>query len=145
MAKNIGHNSGTEGVKDQIQDLAAKYAKCDEASQELNDERAEIREKIKDMGLDTKAWQYEINRAKQSLHKREGYDESASVIRDALGEMKMEDLFAHVLRRDKEKADDREARKSERKAKADEFKPATERAPKASRLVSGQDAAALAG
>lgn len=141
MAQPIGHNSEAN-VKDRIQELAAQYAKCDEASQELNDERAEIREEIKDLGLDTKAWQYEIGRAKQSLKKREGYDESAAVIRDALGDMKMEDLFAHVLRRDKEKAEEREARKNERKAKNDEFKPATERAPKAGKVISGKDAAA---
>lgn len=141
-AKSIGHNSGEDSQKEKIQELMAQYAKCDEASQELNQERAEIREKVRDLGLDTKAWQYEIQRAKQSLKKREGYDESTDVIRDAFGEMKMEDLFAHVLRRDKEKAEQRETRKTERKQKADEYKPATERAPKNAKVITGKDAAA---
>lgn len=135
----IGHNS--EKTTDRIQALAVRYAKADEQSMALNDERAEIREEIKDMGFDTKAWQDEIKRAKNSLKKREGYDESASVIRSAIGKMDMEDLFEHVLRREREKEQAREAKKAE-KAKDDEYKPAAERKPKAGKVISGKDAAA---
>lgn len=140
---SIGHNS--EKTKDRIQALAVRYAKADEQSMALNDERAEIREEIKEMGFDTKAWQDEIKRAKNSLKKREGYDESAKVIRGAIGEMDMEDLFDHVLRREREKEEARAEKKSAKakeKAKDDEYKPAAERKPKNGKVVSGKDAAA---
>ena len=44
--------------------------------------------------------------------RKEGYDESAQVIREALGEMKMEDLFDHVIRKEKEKQEARDAKKA---------------------------------
>jgi len=109
---SIGHNSDT--IKEKIQQMAVDYAKCDEESQVLNEQRADIRARADELGLDTKAWQNEINRIKQSLKKKEGYDESAAVIRDALGEMKIEDLFEHVIRKDKEKREAREEKKAEK-------------------------------
>lgn len=139
-----GHNSGH--VADKIKELAVRYAKADEQSMTLNDERAKIREEIADLGLDTKAWQDEIGRAKRDLKKKDGYDESVSSIRAALGDMNMEDLFAHVARKEREKEETRAAKAKEReKEKADAkaaekaAKPAKE--PKAKK-VTGKDAAA---
>lgn len=123
----IGDNS--KGLHDKIKKMAVDYAKCDEQSMELNAKRAEIRERAKGLGLDTKAWQDEIGRMKQSLKKKDGYDESRAIIQDALGDMPAEDLFAHVARMEREKEEARESKKAE-KEKADTFKPATERKPK---------------
>lgn len=100
---------------------------------ELNQKRAEIRDRAKGLGLDTKAWQDEINRMKQSLKKKEGYDESRAVIQDALGDMIAEDLFAHVAKMEAAREAERDAKKKEREAekeKNETFKPATERKPK---------------
>ena len=127
----VGHNLSK--LKEDIQAMAVEYAKCDEESQKLNDKRAEIRTKAKDLGLDTKAWQDEIGRAKRDLKKKDGYDESAQIIREALGDMDMDDLFSHVLKREAEKEAAKEARKKERdeaRAKADSYKSAPERKPK---------------
>lgn len=121
---SVGHNSGH--VNETIKELAGRYAKADEASAELNDERAKIREEIAALGLDTKAWQDEIGRAKRDLKKKDGYDESVSVIRGALGELNIEDLFAHVARKEREKEETRNAKAKEREEKQkakDEAKP----------------------
>lgn len=129
----IGDNSKI--INQKIQEMAADYAKADEESMKLNDKRAEIRKRAEELGLDTKAWQDMIGRAKRDLKKKDGYDESCAVIQSALDGLNMEDLFAHVARREAEKEAAREARKAEReaeKAKNDEFKPATERKPKPS-------------
>lgn len=137
-----GHNSNAR--TEDIQALAVRYADADEKSQELNDERSEIREKIKDMGLDTKAWQDEIKRAKGSLKKREGYDESANEIRSAIGQMDMEDLWSHVIERadrlEKEREEKRAAKDKEKKS-ADEYKAAADRKPKNPKIITGKDAA----
>lgn len=141
----IGHN--VDKLKEQIQEMAVDYAKCDEESQKLNDKRAEIRERAAELGLDTKAWQNEINRAKQSLKKKDGYDESASIIREALGDMDMEDLFEHVLRKEKEKEEAKKKKAEERKkekAADDKFKAAPDRKPGPVKSVGEQQAEAIA-
>lgn len=135
----IGHN--LTSTKDQIKTFVGQYVKCDEKSQELNDERADIRAKVEELGLDTKAFQDAVSRAKKDRRKKEGYDESMAVIKDALGEMNHDDLFAYMDKREEEKEKAREA-KAKEKAKADEFKPAAERKPKNSKVISGKDAAA---
>lgn len=143
MAAIIGDNSKV--LKEQIQKMAVDYAKCDEESMKLNDRRAEIRQKAKDLGLDTKAWQDCISRLKSDMKKKEGYDESVVVINEALDEV-AEDLFAHVARREAEKEAAREAKRKEReaeKAQNETFKPATERKPKAAKSVGEQQADAL--
>lgn len=142
-AAKIGHNSTS--TKDQIKTFVGQYVKCDEKSQELNDERAEIRAKVEELGLDTKAFQDAVSRAKKDRRKKEGYDESMAVIKDALGEMNHDDLFAYMDKREEEKEAARAAKAKERekeKAKADEFKPAAERKPKNGKVISGKDAAA---
>jgi len=116
-SRGIGDNS--EAVTENIQKLAVRYAKCDEESGVLNDERKEIRDVIQGMDLDTKAWQHEITRAKNSLKKREGYDESANTIRDAIGQMDMEELWGHVIQRDKAKQAAKDAKKAKKKVKKD--------------------------
>jgi len=135
----IGHNSAS--TKDQIKAHIAEYVKCDEQSQVLNDKRTDIRGKVEELGLDTKAFQDAVSRAKKDRRKKEGYDESLKVIVEALGDMNQDDLFAYLDKREDEKEKAREAKAKERekqKAKDDEFKPAAERKPK----PSGKDAAA---
>lgn len=127
----IGDNSNA--LKEQIQKMAVEYAKCDEESMLLNQKRGEIRDKAKELGLDTKAWQDCIGRLKADMKKKEGYDESVAVINDALEDMVAEDLFAHVAKIERQKEEAREAKRKEREAekvKNETFKPATERKPK---------------
>lgn len=141
----VGDNSA--GLKAQIQSMAVDYAKCDESSMLLNQKRAEIRDRAKSLGLDTKAWQDCISRMKSDMKKKEGYDESVLVIKEALGEMIAEDLFAHVAKMEREKEEAREAKKKERESeieKNETFKPATERKPKSSnKNIGGQQAEIL--
>jgi len=132
----IGHNS--EARQDKIQALAARYAETHKASQELNDERAEIREEVGEMGLDKKAWQDQINRAVQNLKKRDGYDESSKEISDALGQMDMEQLWSHVAERKARKEKEREDRKAAREKEAatnDKYKAAPDRKPKEGKVL----------
>lgn len=129
MTSKIGSNS--QPTKDRIKDFVAAYVACDEKSAEINDERAGIRERVKDLGLDTKAFQDAVSRAKKDRSKKEGYDESMQIIVEALGEMDQDDLFSFIDERREEK----ERLREEKKAKADEFKPAAERAPKNGKSV----------
>jgi len=117
--RGIGDNSSETVEK--IQGFAVEYAECDEASQELNDKRKNIRDRIKDLDLDTKAWQDAINRAKASLRQRDGYDESLAVINAAIGQMDMSELWGHVERRKEAQQKAREEKKAE-KQKASEAK-----------------------
>jgi uncharacterized protein (UPF0335 family) len=125
--------SNIEGLNEKIREMAVDYAKCDEESMGLNARRAEIRDRAKGLGLDTKAFQDCINRMKADLNKKEGYDESVSIINAALANEMPESLFAHVERARLAKEHAREAKRKEREAEAknnDTFKPATERKPK---------------
>lgn len=110
-----GHNS--DGHIEKLQDLIVQYAKCDEASQELNDERKDIRDAVKDMGEDPKAFVAEVNRSKRNLRQREGYDESAKSVRDVIGDMNMEELWSHVFERAEKKNKEREDKKAAKAAK----------------------------
>ena len=139
-----------DNVKDFIIEMAVEYAKCDKESQKLNDRRKDIRDKMEDKGLDKKAWQDAINRAKKSLKKRDGYDESLDTINKALGQLDMDDLWSHVIDRDKAKEAARDAKKAEakkakakEKAKDDEFKAAPERKPSNVKSIGEQQAEAI--
>lgn len=137
----IGDNS--QGLKEQIQKMAADYAKCDEQSMLLNQKRGEIRDRAKALGLDTKAWQDCISRLKSDMSKKDGYDESVAVINDALEDMVAEDLFAHVAKMERQKEEAREAKRKEREAekeKNETFKPATERKAKPAKSTGQQQA-----
>lgn len=138
MAKTaIGHNSDQRTQK--IQELVARYAKCDEESQALNDKRADIRKVAKEeLDLDPKAFINEVNRAKQDLKKRDGHDESAQEVRDAIGQMNPQELWAHIFEREERKNKEREERKAAKlkeKAAEDKFKPAPDRKPKKGKSV----------
>lgn len=133
-----GHNS--KSTNEQLKTYVAQYVKCDERSMELNNERTDIRGKVEELGLDTKAFQDAVARAKKDRRKKEGYDESMKVMTEVLGNMNQDDLFAYLDKREEEKEKAREARAKE-KAKADEFKPAAERKPKNGKVISGKDAA----
>ena len=143
--KKIGSN--IEGLNEKIREMASDYAKCDEESMMLNQKRADIRERAKGLGLDTKAFQDCINRLKADLKKKEGYDESVSIINAALANEMPESLFAHVARMQLEKEKAREEKRKEREAektKNDTFKPATERKPKAATTKTAAQAMAEA-
>lgn len=119
-----GHNS--KHIEETLQEMAVQYAKCDEASMELNDKRKKIRDTVADLGIDTKAWQDEIGRMKRDVKKKDGYDEAVKVIRAAFKDMIAEDLFAHVAKKEKEKEEIRNAKIKEREdAKAAKPKKAT--------------------
>ena len=135
-----------DNVKDFIIEMAVEYAECDKESQALNDRRKEIRDKMEDKGLDKKAWQDAINRAKKDLKKRDGYDESLTTINNALGQLDMEELWSHVIEREEAKEAAREERKKAKaaeKANDDEYKPAPERKPKAVKSIGEQQADAI--
>lgn len=140
---DIGHNSKDLEVK--IQEFFVEYAECDEASAVLNKKRADIREKVEELGLDRKAFHDQYMRAKRKLREKEGYDESAQICFEALNKMDQGELFDFVDRMKEEREAAKEAKKKEReeaKAKDDEYKPAAERKPKGGKVVSGKDAAA---
>lgn len=127
-------NSGSN-YDDKIKELVAQYVKCDEESAVLNDKRAEIRAKVKDiLGEEaSRALQDEIARLKKDRKKKEGYDEARAEVNRIIGMMDADSLFAWQVRREAEKEAAKEAKRKERekeKASAETFKPATERKPK---------------
>lgn len=138
----IGHNS--DGVKKKVSEILTEYSASLKRSQEENDLRAELREKAKELGFDTKALQNAIAWAKSSLKQRDGYDESLAFFKSLVAEEGgAATLFKWVVDREAEKEKERdEARKARdnEKAKADEFKAAPDRKPKPA--PSGKDAAA---
>lgn len=131
-----GHNSAS--TVEQLKEHVARYVQCDQRSQELSDERTEIREKVADLGLDTKAFQDAVNRAKKDRRKKEGYDESMKVMTDVLGDMNQDDLFAYLDKRERAKEEERAAKAKEREKANKEAKAANEKEKK----VTGKDAAA---
>lgn len=74
---DIGHNS--KDLEAKIQEFFVEYAECDEQSAVLNKKRADIREKVEELGLDRKAFHDQYMRAKRKLREKEGYDESAKI------------------------------------------------------------------
>lgn len=129
MNAKIGHNSATD---DQLKEHVANYIQCDQKSQELSDSRAEIREKVEELGVPSKAFQDAVSRAKKDRRKKEGYDEGLATMTRVLGDMDQDDLFSYMDKREEAKA----AQRAEQKAKADAFKKAEDRAPKDGKVVS---------
>lgn len=118
MAKSnvaeIGHNS--EDRTEQIQDLVIEYVDTRRQSQELNDTRKVIREKADKIGIDPGAFQDQVRRAEKDLKKRDGYDESAKEVADAIGQMDPEELWAYVFERAEKKNQERAEKKAEKDA-----------------------------
>lgn len=106
-----GHNS-----VEQKQEWVVRYVKCDEESQILNDERAAIRAEVKEAGEDPKAFVNEVNRSKQALKKRAGFDESCQAFREVIGDMDPEELWKHVFDRADKKNKAREEKKKKKEA-----------------------------
>lgn len=134
----MGHN-----IEEKIKDAAYRYSETLEKSAELNDARSQIREEMKDIGIDTKAFQDHISRMKKELSKKEGYDESFKIIASALKDDGPENLFSWFVARQEAKEEEREKRKEEKekeKEKADEYKPAAERKPKNGKSIGQQQA-----
>jgi hypothetical protein len=129
----IGDNS--KSIDDQIKEIVAKYVECDEQSALINDKRAELRAKAKDILGDeaSRALQDEIARVKKDMKKKEGYDEARAEINRIIGAMDKDSLFAWQIKREKAKEEAMAERKKQRdaeKAQNETFKPATERKPK---------------
>lgn len=125
-------------LENEIKELTAKYVACDEKSALLSDERKKIRDRIEELGHDTKAFQDKISRLKKDRKKKDGYDESYKVLSTIIDNMDTDDLFAWQDRREAEKEAAKEARKKERdeaRAKADSYKSAPERKPKNSKSL----------
>lgn len=128
MSAKIGHNSATD---EQLKEHVANYIQCDQKSQELSDTRAEIREKVEELGIPSKAFQDAVSRAKKDRRKKEGYDEGLATMTRVLGDMDQDDLFSYMDKREEEKAKAR----ADKKAKDDAFKKAEDRAPKEGKVV----------
>lgn len=128
MSAKIGHNSATD---EQLKEHVANYIQCDQKSQELSDTRAEIREKVEELGIPSKAFQDAVSRAKKDRRKKEGYDEGLATMTRVLGDMDQDDLFSYMDKREEEKAKAR----ADKKAKDNAFKKAEDRAPKEGKVV----------
>lgn len=129
----IGDNS--KSIDDQIKEIVSAYIQCDEQSALINDKRAELRAKAKDLLGDeaSRALQDEIARVKKDMKKKEGYDEARAEINRIIGAMDKDSLFAWQIKREKAKEEAAAERKKAREAEAkknDEFKAAPERKPK---------------
>jgi transposase len=108
---NSGHNIAQK--EKFIQEKYAEYAETYDISMKQNKKRADIREELKNEGIDPKAFQDQFILAKKKTLKseKEGYAESASLCWDALNKGNMDSLFAW-------------AKKEEKPAKPEKEKPA---------------------
>ena len=153
----MGHN--IDKFEEDLKEIVAEYVESLKRSDDENQIRAELREKAEEKGLDKKALQDSVARAKSSLKKREGYDEGMALMTKIVDDMGgAENIFSWYIDKQKEKEEARDAARKERekqktakkkakaeeKAKDDKYKPAPERkpGPAISKPVSGKDAAA---
>jgi len=89
---SIGNNS--DNLKDIIIQSAKEMADIDEQRKGLNREAADIRETLKDKGIDTDAFKDAYQYFKKQRHQREGYDEYHKLCFDALNAADTGELFA---------------------------------------------------
>lgn len=121
-----GHN--IEGLEDKVKEIVSEYVESLKRSAEENDIRSDLRDRAEELGIDKKALQDGVSRAKASLKKREGYDESMEIIKSCVDDAGgAENLFKWYLDKQeakkKEREEAREKRKAEKKAgKSDEEK-----------------------
>lgn len=85
------HNS--RKLKDIIVQCAKERVEIDAARKMLNRKAADIREVLVDHGVDKEAFNEEYNYHKKKRHEREGFDESAKLVRDALADPEQASLF----------------------------------------------------
>lgn len=126
----------SHNVDDEMKEIIAKYVDCDRRSAEINDERAELRDRVKELGHDPKALQDNVARLKKDRRKKQGYDESHEFIRGIVGTFTQGELLGWMDEREIQKQKARD----ERNAKADSFKPAPERKPKEGKVIKSKAA-----
>lgn len=88
----IGHN--VEGVEEAITQYFKESVEIDILRRAANKKKTAARQKLKDMGLDTKAIDARYNYYKQKNYQRDGYDDAVKITDDALSKASTGDLFA---------------------------------------------------
>lgn len=101
--------SNSADIKNFIYEMAEQYSDCDEQSAKLNEERQEIRDRIKAKGISVKAFMHEYQYFKLAMYEKDGYDDGRRICHEALNKAKSGDLFAWKA--------EKEAKKAEAKAK----------------------------
>jgi len=77
--------SNSQKYHKEIVEAVAEYNKLDEISADCNEKRQAIRERLADMGFDTKAFEVAAKHAAWDELKRERFDISYDTCREALG------------------------------------------------------------
>ena len=90
MGDNVSH------IEEIIQACVKDLAEIDAQRKKLNKEAADIREVIKDKGIDKDAFKDVYGYFKKQRHQRDGYDEGHKVCFDALNNAQTKDLFEHL-------------------------------------------------
>lgn len=111
-AAGVGHNSGK--VSDSyLQEQARKYAAADQISAEQNEIRKQIRDDLKDAGIDPKAFQdaYNALKPKKDVEQKEEYMQSFAQCAAALDALGQESLFSYFIKKEEE----RKTKKAEKK------------------------------
>lgn len=81
-------------VENAIVDYFKESVEIDVARRSLTKRKGRARQKLKDMGLDTKSIDARYAYYKQKNHERDGYDEGAKYVDKAMASGKTGDLFA---------------------------------------------------
>lgn len=92
-AENVEEFSNSAGLKEIIKQCAQEMAEIDGQRKKLNKEAAEIREVLKDKGVDKDAFKDVYGYFKKRRHQRDGYDEAHKLCFDALNNADTKDLF----------------------------------------------------
>ncbi len=87
----IGHNSV---APERIVQWAKEMAEIDAARKKLNSDAGDIRQAVKDAGVDRDAFRESYQYFKKKRHEREGFDESYKICWDALNAADTGEMFA---------------------------------------------------
>lgn len=87
-----GHNA--KDTEDAIVEYFAASVQIDVERRQLTKKKGAARQKLKDMGLDTKAIDARYAYYKQKNHDRDGYDDAVQITDEALQKCETADLFA---------------------------------------------------
>jgi hypothetical protein len=91
---NVTNISNSADLEKLIVQSATEMAEIDAQRKKLNGEAAEIREVLKDRGVDRDAFRDVYGYYKKRRHEKDGYDESHKICMDALNKADTADMFS---------------------------------------------------
>lgn len=92
--RNVANFSNSKDLENLVFNSAKEMAEIDAQRKKLNEQAADIREVLKERGIDRDAFKDVYGYFKKGRYEKEGYDESNKLCFDALNRADTADLFA---------------------------------------------------